>query len=238
MKCHTCSHPQRQAIDLALLADNATFADLSHQYGLSISSLFRHKKHLQLRMAQTQENLQNSLRQGLLFQFNEYSESARQFVRTAGADGNTRQALQAMQQGVRILNSISKLEVKLNDDTVYRVLASPQWTTQDSLLPIDPNIITGSHQTLAQDLFFPCPEIPAIPAQELAWDKADVAAADKAKTSPLETPDPELPTLGLDLQKVLPQLFASPSAPRKTTPKIKREKSAKLPRKFAPFQRQ
>ena len=47
MKCTTCAHPQRQAIDLALLAGDATYETLSRQYGPSISALYRHKKHLE-----------------------------------------------------------------------------------------------------------------------------------------------------------------------------------------------
>ena len=37
---HRLHHPRRQAIDQALLAENATFAALSQQYGPSLSALF------------------------------------------------------------------------------------------------------------------------------------------------------------------------------------------------------
>ena len=46
----------------------------------------------------------------------------------------------------------TKMEVPLELDTVYRLISSPQWTSQDSLLPTDPRIITGSHQALADPL--------------------------------------------------------------------------------------
>ncbi len=48
----------------------------------------------------------------------------------------------------------------MDQDTVYRLLASPQWTTQSSLLPTDPQFIAATHQTLADSLFCPCPEPP------------------------------------------------------------------------------
>ena len=159
-KCTICHHPERQAIDCALLTDNDTYAALSHQYGPSISALFRHKKHLQEKIRQTEKRLENSLHQETLFRYNDFLESTRQIVRTASADGDTRQVLRAVREGTRILNFITKLEVQFDPDTVYRILASPQWVSQDSLLPTDPGIITGTHQTLADDLFFPCPEIP------------------------------------------------------------------------------
>ena len=208
MKCKTCSHPQRQAIDQALLAGNATYADLSQQHGLSISSLFRHKKSLNLKMARAREKLQHSLHQDCLFHYNEYLETTRQIVRTAGAEGNTRLALQAVRAGSRILNFITKLDVQLDQETVYRILASPQWTTQDSLLPTGSKIITDGHQTLADDLFYPCPELPSALEDALAQEE-------NAETA-LET--------GPRKQANLP---AKPETP----PQSQRENSAKLPKK-------
>ena len=180
-KCTICHHPERQTIDGALLADNDTYAALSQQYGPSISALWRHKKHLQEKIRQTEKRLENNRRQETLFRYNDFLETTRQLVRTASADGDTRQVLRAVREGTRILNFITKLEVQFDPDTVYRLLASPQWVSQDSLLPTDPGIITGTHQTLADDLFFPCPEIPSDPQAE-AWDAEDAATADLAQS--------------------------------------------------------
>ena len=194
MKCTVCNHPQLHDIDQALLAENATFAALSPKYGLSISALFRHKRMLKNKLARAEERLQHTRNQEILFQYNDFLESTRQIVRTASADGDTRQALQAIRAGTRILNFITKLEVQFDPDTVYRILASPQWVSQDSLLPTDPTIITGTRQTLADDLFFPCPEIPPDPQVD-AWDEEDAATADLAQISYLETQNVELETL-------------------------------------------
>ena len=234
-KCTVCNHPQLHDIDQALLAENATFAALSRTYGLSISALFRHKRKLKNKMAQAEERLQHTRNQEILFQYNEFLESTRQIVRTASADGDTRQALQAIREGTRILNFITKLEVKFDPDTVYRILASPQWVSQDSLLPTDPTIITGTRQTLADDLFFPCPEIPPDPQLD-AWDEEDAAAADLAQISYLETPNVELETLHTRMASEVPP--AAPSAKRQLAtanrPKIQREISAKLARNILP----
>ncbi len=202
MKCTVCNHSQRHDIDQALLAGNATFAALSQQYGLSVSALFRHKKLLKLKMAQVEKDLANNLRQATLFQFNDFLEQTKQLTRTAGAAGNISQALQAVRVGTRILNFITKLDVQLDQGTVYRVLASPQWAAQDSLLPTDSNIITDAHQALADDLFFPCQELPAALEDDLKEEEI-------SEISPLQTRKPELATL----------------------PKIQREISAKLPKK-------
>ncbi len=146
-----------------------------------------------------------------------------------------------MRAGTRILNFITKLDVQFDQDTVYRLLASPQWVSQDSLLPTDPGIITGSHQTLADDLFFPCPEPPpdwddhAAEAEAEAeedetgepsssWPRTAPKAADTG-TLPLKNspaPDP--------LQTSRPEI-AICCFPLDLTPKNQREKSAKLPKK-------
>ena len=236
MKCTVCNHPQLHDIDQALLAENATFAALSRKYALSISALFRHKRMLKNKMARAEERLQHTRNQEILFQYNEFLESTRQIVRTASADGDTRQVLQAIREGTRILNFMTKLEVQFDPDTVYRILASPQWVSQDSLLPTDPGIITGTRQALADDFFFPCPEIPPDPQLD-AWDEADAAAADLAQTSCLETQNLELETLPIPGWLPKPPRQA-PSENRKLAtanhPKIQREISAKLARKISP----
>jgi hypothetical protein len=229
MKCTVCNHPQLHDIDQALLAENATFAALSQKYGLSISALFRHKRMLKNKMALAEERLQHIRNQEILFQYNDFLESTRQIVRTTSADGDTRQALRGIREGTRILNFITKLEVKFDPDTVYRILASPQWVSQDSLLPTDPTIITGTRQTLADDLFFPCPEIPPDPQLD-AWDEEGAATADLAQFSYLETQNVELETLHAWMASEDPP--AAPSANRQLAtakhPKIQREISAKL----------
>ncbi len=208
MKCTVCNHPQRHDIDQALLAGNATYAALSQQHGLSISALFRHKKLLNFKMAQVEKDLLNNLRQGTLFQFNDFLEQTKHLARTAGADGNSRQALQAVCAGTRILNFITKLDVQLDQDMVYRVLASPQWLEQDSLLPTDPRIITGTHQSLAANLFYPCPELPAALEDEVRQEEISATAP--------ETGNQKLATL--------------PAEPE-NLPKSRREKGEKSTRK-------
>ena len=196
-------------------------------------------------MRRAEKRLEDNLRQGYLFKFNNFLEVATDTVKTAGADGNSRLVLQAVREGTRILNFMTKLDVKLDQDTAYRLLASPQWTTQSSLLPTDPQFIAATHQTLADSLFFPCPEPPPDLDDEddedidedddNAWDEDideddDWAGDDLPPTSFLETQNPELETpetppletrnLELEtlalLQKVFPSLVHSQLEPRET----------------------
>jgi hypothetical protein len=217
-KCTICHHPQRQAIDQALLAENATLAALSQQYGPSLSSLFRHKKHLEEKMVRTRQRLKDSQAQGCLFKLNAFLDHVQRAVRTAEADGNVDQVLKGSQVGSRIIHQISQMEVPLELDTVYRLISSPQWTSQDSLLPTDPGIITGIHQALADHAFFPCPE----PEPEIL--------PETTHSSLLKTQNSELETQTM-LQELLDDLISA----SETAPKIQREISAKLPKNKSHF---
>ena len=137
MSCTVCNHPQRQAIDLALLNRTATLAQLSRQHHLSQSALHRHKQHLLQKMAHSQNRFQNILREGCLVILNSFLELIIRISQTAGAEGNNRQVLQAVRQGTAIIKFMHKLDLNLDPDTVYRLLDSPQWVDPDSLLPTD-----------------------------------------------------------------------------------------------------
>ena len=230
-KCTVCHHPRRQAIDLALLAGDATYEALSGQYGPSISSLFRHKKHLEEKMIQTRQRLKNSQEQGCLLKLNAFLDHVQGAVRTAEADGNVDKVLKGAHVGSRIIHQINQMEVPLELDTVYRLISSPQWTSQDSLLPTDPRIITGIHQALADHAFSLCPdpEPEIIPeATHSSLLETQNLELETPATPPLETLSPELET-----QTMLQELLANLITASETAPKIRREISAKLPRKSA-----
>jgi hypothetical protein len=59
--CTVCLHPERKAIDEALFRNKAPFRNVSKQYGVTASALFRHKKHSPIaeRVRKVAEQLQN-----------------------------------------------------------------------------------------------------------------------------------------------------------------------------------
>jgi hypothetical protein len=188
MKCTVCHHKQRHDIDYALLAENATFAALSQKYGPSISALYRHKKHLEEKVRRARQRFKDSQQQGCLFKLNAFLDNIQRAVQSAEADGNVDQVLKGSHVGSRIIHQIQRLEVPLELDTVYRLMASPQWTSQDSLLPTSPRIITDLHQVLADDLFFPCPEPEPLPAS-LAKDDAEADCDDEEDEETSNSPE-------------------------------------------------
>ncbi len=164
MPCTVCQHPQRRDIDQALIAGSATLAALSQQYNLSTSALHRHKAHLQAKVNQAKDRLQDNLRQGCLFWLSQALQMTMQTAKAAQNEGNGKIALQAIRQGTRLITIILKQDFQPDPEMVYEILASPQWTAQDSLLPDDPRILSASRQALAGVLSTPCPDTAAAPA--------------------------------------------------------------------------
>jgi hypothetical protein len=166
MLCTICNHPERQAIDLALLDRTATLTQLSQQYQLSKSALHRHKQHLLKKMSQAQNLFHDLLRESYLFMLNKFLGLVWGIAQEADAAGNSRQQLQAVRQGTAIMKFMAKLDGSLSDETVHRLLVTPQWAAAGSLLPTDPRFLADCHQALADSLFSPCPEEPSSPAPE------------------------------------------------------------------------
>jgi hypothetical protein len=158
MSCSICTHPQRQAIDLALLNRTATLTVLGQQHRLSKSALHRHKQHLLKKVAQAKDRFQDMLKEGYLLTLNKLLERVQRLAHKAEAEDNSRLLLQAVRQGTSIIKFMAKLEDSLRPETVCRLLASPQWTASGSLLPTEPGFLAACHQALADSFFSPCPE--------------------------------------------------------------------------------
>jgi hypothetical protein len=181
MKCTVCNLNQTKEIDRALLT-GVTLTSLSRKYGLSISALHRHKDHLHKKMHRAETRLQASLHQGFFFKLNTLLDLAMQTALTASADGNSRLFLQAGSLGSRIINQMTKMDVQLEPEMVYCLMASPKWNMTDSLLPGAFQALSDTRQTLATDLLAPC----ADPEPELVPDQAQTSL-DEASFPDLET---------------------------------------------------
>ena len=122
MSCTVCNHPERQAIDLALLDQTATLSQLSDQYHLSKSALHRHKQHLLQKMARKEHRFRNILRESCIFILNSFLPPIMQVVQQASSEGNSRLILQGARQGTDIIKFLHKLDFSLDLETVYRLL--------------------------------------------------------------------------------------------------------------------
>jgi hypothetical protein len=229
MPCTVCTHNQLKDIDCALLT-GATLISLSNLYGLSKSALHRHKTHLLAKMVQVEKRFRENLRLGILLHLNTCLERSERTAQAAEAEGNYRLVLQADRAAIRILKHIDKMDIQLDQDTVYRLQAAPEWIQQGSLLPTDPQFLAAANQFLADRLVAPCPEPDA--AADLEETSTSVPATQDLHSEP--------ETISLDQQlAVLERIF--PSLTHTHSPQLRTqdlelrtlfegwEKSGKLP---------
>jgi hypothetical protein len=177
MKCTVCNHPQCHDIDLALLSRSHTLESLSRQYGPSVSALHRHRNHVKEKMIQARERLQRSQAQVSLLKLNAFLDHVQRGVEAAAADGDIDRVFKGSHIGSRLIHQINNLEVPLELDTVYRLISSPGFISQDSLLPTGPRIITDLHQAVLDTATAPCPD----PPPELSVEAEDQTAFDDAR---------------------------------------------------------
>ncbi len=205
--CIVCRHNQVKDIDRALLT-GATPASLSKIYGFSASALQRHQEHLMQKMAHTQNRFQDSLRQGVYCKLNIVMEMVLSVVRGAKAGGDFKLFLQASREFTRIIGLMHKMDVKLDPEMIYCLMASPQWDLQDNLLPHAFQALSSTRQTLKVNLFAPCPE----PEPESVPATAQ-SSPPGTQNSKLETP---VQTGALPDQSPAPLPEISPNLARQT----------------------
>ena len=79
-------------------------------------------------------------------------------ARAATGEGNAKIALQATREVTRIINLLTKQDFELDPEMVYCLLRSHEWVGYHGLLPADSEVIPKTRQTMAENLFTPCPE--------------------------------------------------------------------------------
>jgi len=114
-KCTVCKHKERAAIDTALLA-GAPFRDLAGQFGLSKTSLHRHKnEHLPRELTKAHEANQISSADELLRQVQALHAKAMAILNTAEKSGDLRTALAAVREARGNLELLARLLGELKE---------------------------------------------------------------------------------------------------------------------------
>ena len=117
----------------------------------------------------------------------------------AQAADNVDQVFKGARVKNRLIRDFSKMETPWDTNTVYRLMASTQWQSQDCLLPTEPEFLAAGHKILAEALFHPCPEPPP-----------DLDAEDDDDLDRVEPKSPALSSLSPEILAALhPDLLAS-----------------------------
>ena len=186
MNCSVCNHPERPAIDQALVG-GATLAAVSKKYDLSTSALDRHKAHFRAKVHRAKTRLQHNLQQYGAFWLSRALDMVERIAKAAEAQGNFKVVLQAVRQGTSLLNIINKQDCQFDDRMVYAILTSTQWAAQSSLLPDDPDIMAMCRESLAGTFAASCSESSALPLASSRIEELDPDLV-QALLPPLDRP--------------------------------------------------
>jgi hypothetical protein len=126
-RCAVCSHPDKEAIDEALVGGVA-FPALVAKYRVSKDSLSRHKaNHLPAKLVMAQAAEEVAQADDLLDQVRDLQERALSILDAAEEAGELRIALSAIREARGNLELLAKLLGELDERPQVNVLLSPEW---------------------------------------------------------------------------------------------------------------
>lgn len=126
-RCTVCSHPEKEAIDEALVG-GAAFPALAALYRVSDDALGRHKaNHLPAKLVMAEQAAEVAEADDLLDQVKGLQGRAYGILDKAEGAGDLRTALGAIREARGNLELLAKLLGELDERPVLNVLISPEW---------------------------------------------------------------------------------------------------------------
>ena len=126
-KCAICTHPDKEAIDEALVGGVA-FPAVVAKYRVSKDSLSRHKaNHLPAKLVMAQAAEEVAQADNLLEQVRDLQGRALAILGKAETAGDLRTALGAIREARGNLELLAKLLGELDDRPQVNILVSPEW---------------------------------------------------------------------------------------------------------------
>jgi hypothetical protein len=127
--CTVCTHPQRAAIDHALLTDTA-LRDIARQFRVSKDALFRHRsEHISARLAKAKEAEEASQADSLLGRLLGLSKETVAILKEARTDEtkDNELALKAIARAEKQIELQAKLLGELQEGQTVNILVNPEW---------------------------------------------------------------------------------------------------------------
>jgi hypothetical protein len=125
--CTICGHPQRAAIEAALVSGMA-LRNIAKQNGLSATALFRHKEeHIAAAVAQAQEARAEAQALDVVKQLKAINATAMAILAEARKRRDDETALKAMDRIHKQLELQAKLLGDLDERPQVNILVAPEW---------------------------------------------------------------------------------------------------------------
>src|SRR5687767_13315534 len=113
--CTVCTHPQRPAIDQALVAGELSFRNIAERFGTSVTALTRHKKeHLPGHVAKAKQAANVALADDLLGQIAALRNKAISLLNKAETAGDYRTALLGIREARACIETLLEVEGELD----------------------------------------------------------------------------------------------------------------------------
>ncbi len=124
--CTVCTHPERQAIDKALVSGKSA-SETSALFRVSPDAVQRHKAHIGPRLVKAQEAREVAEATDLLGEVRSLRKKAYAILLKAEAAGDYRTALAGIREARACLELLAELEGELNRRPQVNVLVTPEW---------------------------------------------------------------------------------------------------------------
>jgi len=126
--CTVCSHPEREAIDRALVEDQSTGKLAGRYRTLDERAIRRHRSnHLPAALVRAREAEEVSRADDLLAQVRSLQDRALTILGRAEDSGDLRTALGAIREARGNLELLAKLLGELDERPQLNILVSPEW---------------------------------------------------------------------------------------------------------------
>ncbi len=126
-QCTICTHPERDAIDAALIAQQS-LRDIARQYRVSKDALARHREHLAGALVQAKEVEDVTHADDLLAQVRDLQSRALAILDTAEGAGDLKTALAAIREARGCIELFGRLAGELQEGATVNIVLSPEWT--------------------------------------------------------------------------------------------------------------
>jgi hypothetical protein len=124
--CTICTHPERAAIDQALVAGDSA-PRIAAKHRVSDDAVARHRSHLPEALTQAQAAAEVAQADDLLSQVQELQRRTMAILETAEKSDRLGLALGAIREARGNLELLAKLEGKLREQQTVNILIAPQW---------------------------------------------------------------------------------------------------------------
>ena len=126
-RCSICLHPERNAIDKAIIA-GVTLRNIGSQYGMSEASVHRHKKaHLPKELALAHEAKEITSSDSIMGDLIDLKDRAERILETSERTGDLRTALLGIKELRNTIELLLKVSGELQPAQTVNISIHPQW---------------------------------------------------------------------------------------------------------------